>query len=171
MNKRIDSLNYQLGLAVGFAGRNPRFAWKRASELSYFMRRGERYERFNWADRLGNVWLLAKWHRSELTPEQWFSSFRGQFPYPVNGLYYALPETVLKPGLEPDSDDTAQVIRRLHEQMDLKYAAQLSKATEDAEGQKDEAASQFYDEVDSWWPAFGNFNFGARGGHVSYGGI
>lgn len=169
-DKRIDRLNRELGLALGFCGDHPRFAWMYAPELHYFIRSGERYERFCWADRIGKVWLLAQWRVPPMSESDWILSFGKQFPYPAKGHYYAHTETAFRPGLTPDENDTAQVIRRLTEQMAEKFDAHYRRSKADADAGQEQARKDFYDEVDGFWPAFGNFEWGKKR-HVSFGGI
>jgi len=180
-NKLIDRLNYRIGLELGFAGTQPRFIWAWASDLFYYRRKGERLERYCWADRLGNVWLLGQWRSRptyidangeshEITKEQWWTSFHGEFPYPT-GLYYAQPETSLKPGLTPDENDTAKIIRHITGQMEKRYADHLREANARVASEDRKAENAFRDEADDWWPAFGALEAGKRGGHYSIGGI
>ena len=170
-DKRINTLNQRLGLALGFRGEHPRFAWVHAKDLFYFLRRGDRHERFCWVDRLGKVWLLAQWRPAPMSEAEWIAAFGDLYLYPGRGYYYAHPETSLKPGLQPDENDTAQVIRRLGEQMEATFASHLKQTNDDIAAIDAGVKNEFYEQVDDFWPSFGNWNSGKRGGHVSFGGI
>jgi len=129
--RTISKLNKQLGLSLGLVSDQPRYAWKRASELFYFMKEGTKntdnggliilvepkYLRYSWADKFGHdCWILAHWTMPNRSSEEWAVSFGLDFPYPYKGQYYAIENTQLDPGIEPDDDDTKMVIARIRAQ-------------------------------------------------------
>lgn len=198
MTEDVKILNRRLGEALGRPnGNDPRFAWQRATELFYFVRRDmlDGWHRMCWADRIGPVWVLCRWTppettihgvTMELTREQWFQMFGGTRPYPAKGDYKPLCETALRRGLEPSAEATAFYIRTLREQIERgeqankdNFAGRKDATTEqcEAEAQKevDDAEERFMQQVADWqpasWRAGSPYNPGDRGGPVSFGGV
>src|SRR3954470_17968219 len=109
----IEHLNQRLadGLGLSPGSTYGRFAWKFSTELSWYFREGihENFQRQNWADRIGRVWLMCErrlptgcdvttGHQYPLSESQWWQMFHGSIPYPRRGEYTPYPETRLRPG-------------------------------------------------------------------------
>ena len=157
----IEQLNRKLGDALGYvrSGTEPRFCWRWAPTLPY------------WQARLGKVWVLCQWQRPNLTEAQWLKEFHGRYPYPASGMHHAQPETALPPGLAPNEALTQNYIWALDRQMSTSLVQQLCDVQNEVEADKDRDYVEWVDRVQNDNPAFSNFDPGARGGHVSYGGI
>ena len=156
----IDQQNRKLGDALGYvrAGTEPRFCWKWAPTIPY------------WASRLGKVWVLCQWQRPRMTEKEWLMHFGGRYPYPVNGMHHAHPETALAPGREPTGELTQNYIWALDRQMSTSIVQQVCDVHNDIAADQDRDYAEWVDLVQDSNPAFSNFAPGNRGGHVSYGG-
>ncbi len=140
MNTHIEQLNRRLAEGLGTLGGKPRFAWQYAPEVYYFFRpeTALTFERHCWAEQLGAVWMLCQWqepkwidHQGQahkITPEGWYASFRGEFPYPNGGAYNAHPETALPYGMQPTGEGTAFYIRAIQEQMEKDFDTHLKES-------------------------------------------
>lgn len=183
----IEQLNKRLGDDLGRIGENPRFTWKLTSEIHYYTRTATAvsFERHSWAGRIGRVWVIAQFmvptsfdpetgHTSIITEDQWWQSFRGGFPYPKDGMYYAHPETALAIGRVPDADETTIMIASIRAQMDKPYDQHLFECTEAAAHSQDEHKKDFFAAAEEDFPAFWKngqgHEPGTRGAHVSFGG-
>jgi len=183
MNKRISNLNKQLGLSLGLVSDQPRYAWKRAAELFYFVKEGTknvlqpqargagglflpgprlilvepRYRRYSWAEKFErDCWVLAQFKTPTLTPEQWANSIGLDFPYPYKGQYYAIENTQFDPEQEPDEEDTKMVIARIRAQESANWSEVLDMCRREAQKPIDDKKKEFKDIVDDFWPAFDN---------------
>lgn len=177
-------------------GRTPdgglRFRWQRTREMPFFIPTGyeekvsesgiilgmERgYRKAAMADVYGDVWCLAQW--KPFDESQWSLMFGASCPWNGKGFYMPLEGRTadgsngvfLKPGQSPNLQMTETLVRLLRRELattpesrDAEYEA-AKKATDD------NVAKQIDAEFDDLYPAFGNDNPGARGGHVSYGGV
>jgi hypothetical protein len=157
----IDQLNRRLGDSLGYirSGTEPRFSWRWAPDLPY------------WASRLGKVWVLCQWQKPGMTEQQWQRQFGGRFPYPVNGMHHAQPETALAPGRLPTAELTQNYIWALDRQMSTSLTQQLCDVHNEVADDQERDYVEWVDKVQDSAPAFGNFDPGNRGGHVSYGGM
>ncbi len=187
MSKHIDLLNSRLAEGLGRIGGQGRFAWCFAPEVFYFYRppTALNFERYCWADQLGKVWLLCQWTEPKwidhtgatrkITTEDWYASFKGEFPYPDRGAYNAHPETALKMGIHPTAENTAFYIDSIREQMEKDFAAHLAESNARQAQIKLEHEKEFYASAENDFPAFWKngqgHEPGTRGGHVSIGGI
>jgi hypothetical protein len=158
--KQIQQLNRRLGDALGYvlSGTEPRFCWKWAPDIPY------------WASRLGKVWVLCQWQKPGMSEQEWNKQFQGRFPYPVNGMHHAHPETVLPPGQVPTPELTQNYIRALDQQMSKTLVDQFCDVQNELAADKERDDVEWVERVQDSNPAFSNFNPGNRGGHVSYGG-
>ncbi len=159
MNKNIEQLNRQLGNALGYAhGNSPRFAWMWAPEVYYYYRQhlGASWERICWAERVGKVWMLCQWRRPDMPESEWWSSFHGEFPYPMRGMYYAQPETALPPFREPTADITQWYIRSIAAQMDTTFREQYDMIQDRLDRQQKAADDEWVAMVQNDNPAFSN---------------
>lgn len=167
MTDPVSILNARLGERLGYrSGNNPRFAWKWAPDLHYYWRDNvtTSFVRQCWADQLGPVWVLCQWRRPEMSKEQWWTSFKGEFPYPDRGMYYAHPETALDLGMKPTADITASHTRALEIQVEKKYADHLREVNERAETRKQKDDDDWDDYIQDWAPAFDVWNSGKKSG-------
>lgn len=187
MTNKIKQLNRRLAEGLGIIGGQPRFAWQFAPEVFYFYRpeTAVAFERHCWADQLGKVWMLCQWqepkwidhngHTQKITPENWWATFHGEFPYPSRGAYNAHPETALAFGVEPTAENTAFYISGIREQMEKDHAAHLAESLERQEQIKLEHEKEFMAMADDSFPAFWangqGHEAGKRGAHVSFGGV
>lgn len=184
----IDQLNKRLGDDLGRIGENPRFAWKFAPEIHYYTRdmTAIEYMRRSWADRIGQAWAICQFLLPSsfdpatgqvhvITKSDWWKSFRGEFPYPENGMYYAHPETALPVGQLPDAHETAVMIASIRAQMDKPHETHLRECAEAAQQAQDDHQKEFFAEAENDFPAFWKNGAahepGKRGAHVSFGGI
>lgn len=173
----IDRLNRRLGEALGYVGTNPRFAWKWSPDVQYYYRSNlaTSFERQCWADHVGPVWILCQFRPPEISQADWWASFRGEFPYPHGGMYYAHPEVAMPRGMEPDAEETARVIYALRQQMGKGHALHLSEINERLEQGRIANKKEFMDMADDSFPAFWRngqgHEPGTRGAHVSIGGV
>lgn len=158
---QIDQLNQRFGDALGYVrgGTVPRFCWKYGPELPY------------WRSRLGKVWVLAQWKRPEVTVQEWQTKFAGRYPYPETGMYHPHSEAKLAPGRLPSQALTEYLIRTLDQQMSTSYMTHLCNVQNEIAIDREADYWQWFDRVQDSAPAFNNFAPGARGGHVSYGGV
>jgi hypothetical protein len=156
-----DCLNRKLGDALGRVrgGSEPRFCWCWAPDLLY------------WRNRLGKVWVLCQWQLPSMTRHEWAREFEDRLPYPANGMYHAHAETALAPGRLPSEALTQNYIRALDQQMSTSYGQQLISVQDDVEADQAQNYERWVEMVQDSNPAFSNFNSGARGGHVSFGGV
>lgn len=164
----IEQLNRRLREALG-TGRGvtvPRFAWMNARDVFYYWRPDhiQSFQRQCWADRVGSVWMLCQWRRPELTREEWWESFHGEFPYPDKGMYYAHAETALPFGMLPTSDLTQGYIWNLDQQMSMRYAEHLAAVNADVEKQNQSDEDAWFDYVADMEPAFDVWNSGTKCG-------
>ena len=157
----IDQLNRRLGDSLGYvrSGSEARFSWRWAPDIPY------------WASRLGKVWVLCQWQKPGMTEQDWRKQFGDRFPYPVNGMHHAHPETALPPGHVPSAALTQFYIRTLDEQMSRSFEQQLSAVNQEMTDDQNQNYADWVDKVQDSNPAFSNFAPGDRGGHVSYGGL
>ena len=162
----IATLNARLGERLGYRGNNPRFAWCYAPDLFYFWRPSylTGFVRQCWAERLGRVWVLCQWRRPEMSRQEWWNSFNGEFPYPENGMYYAHPETALPAGMEPTSGITAEYTYSLERQIAKGYAQHLRECQASADQQMQADEDQWMDYAADFQPAFDNWNSGTKSG-------
>lgn len=180
----IDRLNRRLGEALGTIGGTPRFAWKWAPDLFYFVRDhvGQSFVRYTWADRLGKVWLLAERRGCPtmfdpsigtlpITKEMWWHAFHGALPYPDADCYSAFAETAFQPGLVPDAEDTQKVIASLRRQMEMTYADHMREINAGLEQDRLNHQKDFFARVEEDFPSFWKngqgHEPGTRGAHVS----
>lgn len=187
MNKHIIQLNRRLAEGLGMIGGQARFEWRYSPDVFYFYRpeTAVTFERHCWADQLGKVWMLCQWqepqwtdhngHTQKITPENWYASLKGEFPYPARGAYKAHPETARPDGSLPTSEGTAFYIKTIRDQMEKDHATHLSESLERQAQIKLDHEKEFYAEADDWWPAFWSkgqgHEAGTRGAHVSFGGV
>lgn len=183
----IEQLNRRLAEGLGTIGGQPRFAWRLASDLFYYFRpeTALTFQRHCWADQLGKVWMLCQWNEPKwidhngqthkITPEAWFSAFRGEFPYPSRGNYNAHPETARTNGTPPTEEGTAFYISTLREQIEKDFATQLTESEGRQEQIKFETEKEFMTAAEEDFPAFwkngAGHEPGTRGAHVSFGGV
>lgn len=187
MNKHITQLNRRLAEGLGMIGGQARFEWRYSPDVFYFYRpeTAVTFERHCWADQLGKVWMLCQWQEPKwtdhngaahkITAEDWQTSFKGEFPYPVRGAYNAHPETARTDGSVPTAESTAFYIQGIREQMEKDHATHLSESLERQAQIKLEHEKQFFAEAEDWFP-FGWKNGqaqvpGTRGAHISFGGV
>lgn len=187
MNKDIEQLNRRLAEGLGTIGGQPRFAWRFSPEVHYFYRpeTAVTFERHCWAAQLGKVWMLCQYQEPRwtdhlgqthrITPEGWFASFQGSFPYPANGHYTAHPETARTDGSPPTAEATAFYIATIRAQMEKDHAAHLAESLERQESIKLETEKQFFAEAEEWfpygWKGGQAHEPGTRGAHISFGGM
>jgi hypothetical protein len=163
----VEQLNHQLGLALGFAGAEPRWKWVFAPDAFYLeppvvKDRGFRADcaqdpvRRNWASKVGRVWLLAQWK----PPDQYGPA-----------RYHCHAETALAKGEVPTPEITRELIRVLDFQMSEGFANHLRAINDSIAEEKERDQVSWVEYVQNFNPAFSNFAFGKRGGHVSYGGF
>jgi hypothetical protein len=166
MNKQIALLNARFGERLGYRGNSPRFAWCYAPDLHYFWRPDytTSFVRQCWAERLGRVWVLCQWRKPEMTQQEWWNSFRGEFPYPERGMYYAHPETALNPTQLPTAEITAAHIHALERQIAKNYEQHLQECNAAADAQRQADSDEWDDYVADWCPAFDNWNSGKKSG-------
>ena len=166
MANQIEILNSRLGERLGYRGTHPRFAWKYAPELFYFWRQNylTGFVRQCWAQRLGKVWVLCQWRRPEMSQQQWWDSFHGEFPYPAQGMYYAHPETALAPGELPESEITQAHIHALTAQMSKNYATHLREVNADTARCEQADEDEWMEYATDFAPAFNNWNSGKKSG-------
>lgn len=157
----VKALNQKLGDALGYvcSGTQPRFAWKWAPDLPY------------WRSRLGKVFVLCQWMSPHFTEQQWVAQFQGRFPFPSNGMYHPHAETALSPGSIPTFHLTQNYIWALDRQMSTSLVSQVCDSENAVKDEKDRDYREWVDFVQDTNPAFSNFDWGNRGGHVSYGGV
>jgi hypothetical protein len=162
----IQALNARLGERLGYRGQNPRFAWKYAPELYYYWRESyvTGFVRQCWAERLGRVWVLCQFRRPEMSKQEWWNSFHGEFPYPEKGMYYAHSETALRVGELPDAELTAMYIRSLEVQMERSYRAHLEASNKGAQDSMDQNEREWDEYVADMEPAFDHWNSGSKAG-------
>lgn len=162
----VNQLNARLGERLGYRGTNPRFAWKYAPDLFYFWRESYLvgFRRQCWAERLGRVWVLCQWRRPEMSNQEWWNSFHGEFPYPDKGMYYAHPETALAVGQFPTAEINAAHIRAIEVQMEKSYARLAVECSDAAQRDRQAADTQWDEYVADWEPAFDNWNSGKKSG-------
>lgn len=163
----IEVLNARLGERLGYRFGQPRFAWKYAPELYYFWRPNylTGYVRQCWAERIGRVWVLCQIRRPEMSRQQWWDSFHGQFPYPERGaMYYAHPETALAPGQEPTGEITEGHIWALDRQISKSLETHVRECTNTANQAQQADADEWDEYIADWNPAFDNWNSGKKSG-------
>lgn len=161
-SSEVRSLNRRLGDALGYVrgGTQPRFQWMWAPDIPY------------WSTRLGRVWVLCQWRRPGMSPADWDAQFGDRrIPYPAQGMHHAHPETALPPGEVPTIERTQFYIRMLDEQMSATFTDQLCAIQNEIAEDKQRDDTEWVEYVQNTNPAFSNFAPGARGGHVSYGGL
>jgi hypothetical protein len=158
---QVQQLNRRLGDALGYVrgGTEPRFCWAWAPDLLY------------WRSRLGKVWVLCQWQKPGMTPQQWRAVFGDRYPYPVNGMHHAQPETALPPGAIPTPELTQNYIWAIDRQMSTSFVQQFCDVNNEVADDKDRDYVDWVEKVQDSNPAFSNFEPGKRGGHVSYGGV
>lgn len=157
MNKDVDILNRLLGERLGYAnGVTPRFAWMWSPDVQYYYRPhvAASWQRCSWADRLGRCWLLCQWRAPGMPERDWWASFRGEFPYPRKGMYYAHPETALSAGMMPSREMTAWYIRSLDAQIGKSYDQHLQEIQTGIRKDKECRDSEWVAMVQNDNPAF-----------------
>lgn len=172
--KSIDQLNRRLGEELGFISEQPRFAWRWAPELRYYSRaqNASHWTEHNWADMLGNVWVLTSLRppvgvlgatEVPITEQDWYRTFRGTRPFPGKLTPYVFAETALIPGLEPSAERTAFYIDSLKEQMSKSVARLEQEGLAAIALSRDENKQAFFDEAAEWFP----FGWGSKtGAHI-----
>jgi hypothetical protein len=132
----------------------------------YYMRTA--YEKHNYRDLYGDVWVLAKWE-APISLDEWLGRVGTTFPWPKHGEYHPIESTVLPAGREPDEELTLYTIYKLYQHLGMKWPDHLRDAVQEL-AQRDKAdKGKWSDIVDDMMPAFGNVP-GERQ-HVSFGGI
>jgi hypothetical protein len=166
MLETVSQLNARIGERLGYRGNNPRFAWKYAPDLNYFWRESylTGFRRQCWADQIGRVWVLCQYRRPEMTQQEWWASFHGEFPYPAQGMYYAHPETALYPGQMPTAEITAAHIHAICTQIEKSYQQHRVECEASADKDMAESAREWDEFVADFNPAFDNWNSGAKSG-------
>lgn len=194
--RELARLNGKFGDAFGWRedadrGQLPWICWMRTRDLYYFHKEGvqtitppgkliavvvPRYERFCEVDRCGDCWVLANWQPPK---EQalWALSIGAEFPWFRQGQYYALTDTKLPVGVDPDEKITERYLKALKEQVAKTHSEFHAEAKIEGQSAIEEKQKEFDAEYDDWWPAFDNVRASedklgqSRGGHVSFGGI
>lgn len=192
----VNVLNDRFGASLGRPnGSDPRFAWKKSSDLFYYWRDNpsEDWQKRSWADRIGVVWVLAEWRPpevyifgvlSEITREQWFAMFGWSRPYPQGGEYKPYAETaLLRP---PTSEDTDFYIKTLQQQLaEVEQAnkdqlmgrkdATTENCEKEAQANMDKHEQDFMDKVADWEPLSWKLGEprdpGDQDGALSFGGV
>lgn len=165
----IRRLNRRFAEAFGSPdGARPKYKWCRTTDLMYFLKTGTAeqktaggiyfvaptYKRGNWADRLGNTWIIAQWKAPDMSAERWVSVHGTSIPYPANGRYLPIENTALPPGMEPSEDLTQHAIFCIREQLEKTEAELIAEGTEQANKDTEDAKKRWADIVDDRWPAF-----------------
>ena len=178
----IDQLNRHLGDALGpLPDGRPRFSWMKAHEARYFVVIKGEVRVTDWSKRLGDVWVLCGWSeptmfdpasrmQKPITREQW-TKMCGAAPYPTKGMWRAYPETARAPSEMPTEKFSANCAWAIDKQMSTDFFDHLNAIDVDLAMDAEQRDNEWVAEVQSSAPAFQNFEPGARGGHVSYGGI
>lgn len=176
-------LNRVLADPVTGLGRNPHgqpmYKWAHTRELQFplalpsetrsqggiFML-GSHYQ---WTRQIeDDRWVLAVWDGS-WSEAQWNATFRGEVPWPRQGMYYA-SDIMLKPGVEPNDQATNDVLGKVRAKAPMTMKDFLEHAEAKVERAKRETEQIQSDYIDDVVTAFGNIP-GKRGGSVSFGGI
>lgn len=124
------------------------------------------WERHDYADRYGDVWMLTKWQKPELSYTDWYYNFGGALPFPARGMYHPIESTVLPAGAEPDEDLNQYSIYKLCEHLGLSYGDHLMDIKEMANKVEREDRDTWSDIVDDAVPAFANIPGSKE--HVSF---
>ncbi len=112
-------------------------------------------------------------HTVPITREQWYASFKGEFPFPGNLTLRPFAETALLPGLIPDDQDTVFYIHSLGSQMDKSMRELKEEIGQGLDKDRLDNKQEFFDMAADSFPAFwsskgGAHTPGTRGGHVSF---
>ena len=150
---------------------DPNYMWCEAKDLIYLYETGgykERrtesglivmcpvWERHNYADRYGDVWMLTKWEEPELDYTDWYYNFGGYMPFPSKGMYHPIESTVLPEGTEPNIDLTRYAIYKLYGHLGMSYKDHLAQIKQTAAKIEKEDKDTWSDIVDDAVPAFAN---------------
>ncbi len=164
-------------------GRNPhgqaRYKWAHTRELLFPMVVhsdtrtkgglyvvGQRYEMTRQIEE--DRWVVAVWD-SPQSREQWDATFRGEVPWPRQGMYYA-SDIMLLPGVEPNDLVTNDVLGKVKAKRTMTMLDFMEHAEAKVESRKRETERIQSDYIDDVVTAFGNIP-GKRGGSVSFGGV
>jgi hypothetical protein len=100
--------------------------------------------------------MLVAWAPPELSETEWYSRFRGEFPYPRTGEYHPIDAMVLPPGVVPDEGLNQFCIKKLPQELGLAYEAKLRMVQEKVDRIRTEEKRQLQDAVDDAMPAYGS---------------
>jgi hypothetical protein len=177
-------------------GRTPdgglRFRWERTREMPFFIPTGyqekvsesgillgmERsYRKAMMADVYGDVWCLAQW--KPFNEDKWTDIYGPSCPWSGKGFYMPVEGKTadgsngvfLKPGQSPNLQMTETLVHLLRRELGIDAETREAEYQAAKEATDNEVVKQVDAEFDDLYPAFGNDNPGARGGHVSYGGF
>lgn len=180
---QVELLNQRFGEYLGFPdGVHPKFCWVWAPDMTYLFRpdRTKSFMLRSWGSRLGRKWVLAQWRPTELTRDQWESTFRGSRPYPGKWRYIVHAETALPEGMAPNDELTQGYARTLSNQMAV--ADFTAQCEEEARQYLQASEDAILEDARDFEPAFGNWdvflgrdgyldinaNKGAHGSHGSH---
>lgn len=160
MNSHVASLNDRLGQAFGFSPilderglPYGKFAWRWTPDLQYFYREDftKTFARKSFADRMGKVWVLAKWEPVDMPESEFRQATQDQFPYPRNGRFMPL-NVALEPGELPTDWYTSLVIDCITTQMGKTYSQFEEEAVALGNAPMEETRKTFEDRVDDEIP-------------------
>ena len=157
----IEQLNRHLGDSLGrvCGGTQPRFQWMFSSDMPY------------WRTRMEPVWVMCYWRTPVMSEAQWAKYFGGSVPYPTRGMYHPYGNLRVPQGMLPTAAMTAKFIRAADAQMSRTYAQELSAVNDEMAADKAAFDLEWTEKVQDQGPAFGNWDYGNRGGNISFGGI
>jgi hypothetical protein len=149
-------------------GTQPKYKWCRTTDLQYFLKTGTveqktaggiyfvapKFKRCNWADRLGDTWIIAQWKAPDMSADRWLAVHGTSIPYPASGRYLPIDNTALPPGMEPTEDITIYAVRQIGVQLEKTYAELVEEGQQIATKGIEDAKKQWADIVDDRWPAF-----------------
>jgi hypothetical protein len=156
----VETLNRHLGQSLGHvrSGTLPRFCWKWAPDLPY------------WHTRLGKAYVLCRWERPNVSEAEWVRRFGGRYPYPANGMYHPFSETAV-PAHSLTEELNQNYIRVIDGQMSRSFASHMSEVNEEVGKDRESDETRWTEYVQDMNPAFSNYDYGKRGGSVSFGGV